>query len=163
MKHTLKTKGQPTRQMHKETVKTEENKRKYLFLYHRYLYIYAFVHKCLIILYIRLFSYWKKKELYSCTPTLTTSLRTVVPCCDAVCISRGGKWDVILHVKVISQGTFFISAGDSSQFSTSCRDPPHSSCHSSQISSILNVWTFLGTLALCPTETKGPFKTSLMQ
>lgn len=38
---------------------TEENERKYLFLYHRYLYIYAFVHKCLIILYIRLFSYWK--------------------------------------------------------------------------------------------------------
>lgn len=36
---------------------TEENKRKYLFLYQRYLYIYAFVHNCLTILYIWLFSY----------------------------------------------------------------------------------------------------------
>lgn len=66
---------------------TEENKRKYLFLYHRYLYIYAFVHMCVIILYIRLFSYWKKKK----------TLAEHFP-------GEGNKF-VIPRVKKISQGT----------------------------------------------------------
>lgn len=69
-----------------ETVEQEENQRKYLFLYHRYLYIYAFVHKCLIILYIRLFSYWKKKTLLFIPPLLATPRRKGEPSCDAVCI-----------------------------------------------------------------------------
>lgn len=39
-------KGLPAPQM--QTVEEIDNQRKYLFLYHRYLYIYYFVHKCFI-------------------------------------------------------------------------------------------------------------------
>lgn len=57
MNRGLRMKGQPTEQMHNRLLNRKKNKRKYLFLYDRYLYIYVFVHKCLIVLYIRLFSY----------------------------------------------------------------------------------------------------------
>lgn len=114
---------------------TEKNKRKYLFLYNRYLYIYVFVHKCLIVLYIRLFSYWK--TLYS------TPLHHIKD--KSVSAFKGEKyiWDKFLMWRSIKRP--FLTAGVSSQLSTSCPDPcviPHF------LSITCRGW------ALCTTETK---------
>lgn len=57
---------------------------------------------------------------------------------------EGNKFETLLpHVKKTSQGTLNLP-GIPLSSALPCLDPPHSSRHSSQMSSILNVWT-IGT------------------
>lgn len=56
--------GRPAQQMHKRLL-NRKKKRENIYFCMRYLYIYAIVHMCPIILYIRLFSYWKRLFIHS--------------------------------------------------------------------------------------------------
>lgn len=129
------------RLLNKQTNKKNKTRR-YLFLYDRYLYIYVFVHKWLIILYIRLFSYWKRLFIHTLPHT---TQKKGVPCHDAVS-SWGGRqvWDVIPHWRSIRRPDCRVS----SKLSTSYQDPCITS-HSSFIHFLLlyayRGWGWQGT------------------